>query len=141
MQWTRGEYELTDDRSRVDLDAVFKLLATSYWAADRPKEVMARAIANSLCLSLWHDGQQVGFCRAVTDQATFTWICDVILDEKHRGNGIGKWMVSCLVNHEQVQTRNQSLATRDAHGLYEPMGFVRTEYMTRRPLQHSAPTT
>jgi len=132
MQWTRDEYVLTDERERVDLDAVCRLLSRSYWASDRPREVMARAIEHSLCLNLWWSNQQVGFCRAVTDHATFTWICDVIIDEGHRGKGLGKWMVECLVGHDQIQTRSQSLATRDAHTLYEPHGFQRTEFMLRK---------
>ncbi len=133
QEWTNGEYVLSDDPSRLDVPATTRLLATTYWAADRPTAVMAQAIRHSLCLGLYHAGQQVGFARAVTDYSTFAWICDVIVHPDHRRKGLGKWMVQCLINHPALQTRSQVLATRDAHGLYERFGFKRTEYMKRMP--------
>lgn len=133
MEWIHGEYRLTDDRAALDLEVISQLLAGTYWAADRPKSVMAEAIAHSICVGLFHQERQVGFARAVTDQATFTWICDVIIHAEHRGKGLGKWMVRCLIDHPRLQTRSQVLATRDAHGLYERFGFQRTEYMKRMP--------
>lgn len=136
MEWTDGEYWLTDDKTRLDLNVVCRLLADTYWAADRPRSVMEEAIRHSLCLGLFHRSAQVGFARAVTDYSTFTWICDVIIHAEHRGRGLGKWMVRCLIEHPKLQTRSQVLRTKDAHGLYERHGFTRAEYMIRKPLAH-----
>jgi len=133
MDWTHGAYVLTDDKNRLDFDAVCRLLADTYWAADRARNIMELAVRNSVCLSLFAAGQQVGFCRAVTDHATFTWICDVIIHPACRGQGLGKWMVKCLIDHPGLQTRSQVLATKDAHGLYERFGFERKEYLRRMP--------
>ena len=133
LQWTKGEFLLSDDKDRLDLQAISQLLASTYWAAERPASAMAQAMQHSLCLGLYHAGKQVGFARAVTDYATFAWICDVIIHPDHRGRGLGKWMVECLINHPSLQIRSQVLATRDAHGLYERFGFKRTEYMKRTP--------
>lgn len=131
MEWRRGEYLLTDDPNRLDLGRVMELLRSSYWAADRPREMMEKAICHSVCFSLLHDGEQVGFARAVTDEATFTWVCDVILHPDHRGRGLGKWMMKCLLEHPQLQTVSHHLRTEDAHGLYEQFGFNRVEAMRR----------
>ena len=138
MIWRHDEYELTDDRRRLDVAAVVALLAQTYWAADRPPRLTRRAIRHSLCLSLFRGPTQVGFCRAVTDYATFTWLCDVVVDPAHRGKGLGKWMVECLLHHPRLQTRSQVLATQDAHSLYERYGFRRAEYLKRRPAEPSA---
>lgn len=129
---TKGSYQLTDDKRRFDLRAIHRLLSDTYWAADRPRAAMKAAIDHSVCVGLFHEGEQVGFARAVTDHATFTWICDVIIHPRHRGKGLGKWLVEYLVNHPRLQTRSQVLATRDAHGLYERFSFTRTECMKRR---------
>jgi predicted N-acetyltransferase YhbS len=79
-----------------------------------------------LCIGLYApDGGQVGFCRYVTDQATFAWLCDVFVDEAHRGS-LGRFMVQFAVDHPAVAgLRLQLLATRDAHTLYERFGYQR----------------
>ena len=112
MDWQNGDYWLTDDKRRLDLDTICRLLATTYWAGDRPREVTAKSIEHSVCLGLFRDSAQVGFCRAVTDFATFTWICDVIVAPAHQGKGIGKWMVQCLIEHPQLQTAVRCSAPR-----------------------------
>jgi GNAT superfamily N-acetyltransferase len=129
MEWSHGEYLLSDDKQRLDLDAVMGLLARSYWAKDRPRSVMEKAIRHSVCLGLYYRGHLAGFARAVTDHATFTWICDVILHPDHRGRGLGKWMMECYLKHPELQTVSYHLRTEDAHGLYEQFGFRRVEAM------------
>jgi GNAT superfamily N-acetyltransferase len=130
-QWRRGDYLLTDDLRRLDLDAVCTLLHSTYWANDRPRSVIEKAIRHSVCLNLLHEGRQVGFTRGVTDHATFTWLCDVIVHTDHRGKGLGKWMVQCFLEHPDLQTISHHLCTRDAHAFYEEFGFKRIQAMRR----------
>jgi GNAT superfamily N-acetyltransferase len=133
LEWELGECRLTDDPGRLDFEAVYAMLRATYWAADRSRETMREAIRFSVCLNLWRGGRQIGFCRAVTDHATFAWLADVVVDPEWRGRGLGKWMVERLLEHPAVKTRTQVLATRDAHSLYERYGFVRTEFLRRGP--------
>src|SRR5207244_2731083 len=91
----------------------------SYWAADRPLDVVRRSIENSLCFGLYESGRQIGFTRVVTDRATFAWLCDVFVLPPHRGRGLSKWLLECVVGHPDLQgVRRLLLATRDAHDLY-----------------------
>lgn len=70
------------------------------------------------------DGTQVAYARAVTDYSTFAWLCDVYVDEAHRGLGIGKEMVRRMLGHPDLQTlRRWCLATRDAQEVYKAVGF------------------
>ena len=131
MQWQRDDYVLTDDKSQLDPDAVCVWLHATYWAANRPRETIAKSIEHSACFGLFHGGQQVGFARAVTDYSTFAYLCDVIIAPEHRGRGLGKWMIECVLAHPAMQTATQCLRTRDAHSLYERHGFERTEYLRR----------
>jgi GNAT superfamily N-acetyltransferase len=121
----RDEYEISDDKSRLDVDAIAQLLATSYWAADRPREVIARSIEHSLCLGLYCHDAQIGFGRIITDQATFAWIADLIVDPAYRGRGLGIWLVETIVAYPAIKNLRQLLATRDAHTLYEKLGYER----------------
>jgi GNAT superfamily N-acetyltransferase len=133
MDWNRGEFTLTDDRARMDFEAVCALLDDSYWAAGRSRETATAAFAHSVCFTLLHGSQVIGFGRAVTDYALFAWMSDVIIAREYRGRGLGKWMMECILQHPALQTRSQWLATLDAHGLYERYGFVRYEGMRRGP--------
>lgn len=38
-------------------------------------------------------GDQVAVDRAVTDGATFAWLCDVYVAREERGNGLGTWLM------------------------------------------------
>ena len=60
-------------------------------------------------------------------------LCDVVVDERQRGKGLGKFLISCVVAHPHVGATKCLLATRDAHGLYERFGFSRAEQMRRPP--------
>lgn len=118
-------YEITTDTSRVDVDAVARWLGASYWAEHRPRRVIERSIANSLCFSAWDGDRPAGFARVVTDRATFAWICDVVVDPADRGRGLGKRLVEAILEHpDLVGLRRFLLATLDAHGLYTQYGFT-----------------
>jgi GNAT superfamily N-acetyltransferase len=120
----RGSYEISTDVARVDVDAVHAYLTGSYWAAGIPRDVVARAVAGSLCFSLFDAGAQVGFARVVTDRATFAYLCDVYVLESHRGRGLGKWLMEAVqASPELAGLRRFVLVTRDAHGLYERFSF------------------
>lgn len=125
IAWQRDEYEVSDERARLDLAAIHRYLSgESYWAAGISEGLVARAIANSLCFGLYRGGLQVGFARVVTDRATYAYLCDVFVEGGHRGRGLGKWLVGCVLEHPDLQgLRRINLMTRDAHDLYRPFGF------------------
>jgi len=131
MQWHHGEYRVTDDKSNVDVDRVFDLLATSYWAAGRTKSTVKKTIEHSICFSVLFENRQVGFARVVTDKAVFAWIADVIIDPEHRGRGLGKFVMSCIQDHPEIPDSLQVLRTRDAHSLYEKFGFERGDFLSK----------
>ena len=125
MEWQNGDYMITTDLSRIDRDAVGRFLAETYWAADRKPEVIDRSLDNSMTFGLFHDGRQVGMARVVSDYATFAWLCDVFIEPAHRGSGLGRWLVSVVVEHPELQgLRRWLLGTRDLHSLYAQFGFT-----------------
>jgi GNAT superfamily N-acetyltransferase len=126
-------WEVSTDPARLDHDFICAQLATTYWAGDRPRAVVVASLRTSLCFGAYDraTGRQVGFGRVVTDGATFSWICDVIVDPSCRGQGIGKRLMFAIVTHPAVRGTNAMLGTKDAHGLYERYGFRRREMMRR----------
>ena len=126
-------YQITDDRRRVDLDFVERMLRDTYWAADRSRKRMAMSIENSICFSVFHGDTQVGFARVVTDSCTFAWLGDVVVDPQHRRRGLGRALVEFMLDHPDVRDATQQLLrTNDAQGLYERYGFSRAECMSRK---------
>ena len=122
--WRRGAYAITDSRDRIDIDAVHRFLASSYWAQAIPRSLVRKAIRNSLCFGLFHGAAQVGFARVVTDGATFGYLADVYVEDAHRGKGLATWLMRVLFGHRKLQGfRRWILVTKDAHGLYAKNGF------------------
>jgi len=123
-EWRRGDFAVSDDPARLDKATVVRFITGSYWAEGIPQATMQRAIAHSLCFGLYEGDKQVGFARVVTDRATFGYLCDVFVEESNRGEGLGQWLVECVLQHPELQgLRRLSLMTRDAHTLYERFGF------------------
>jgi GNAT superfamily N-acetyltransferase len=124
IEQVRGEYAVSTDPARLDLVAIHHYLAASYWSPGLPMDVLARAVAGSLCFGLYHRAEQVGFARVVTDRATFAYLCDVYVLDAHRGRGLGRWLMEAVAAHPDLQgLRRFVLVTRDAHGLYARFGF------------------
>lgn len=122
--YQKGDYIITTDPGKLDRDALYRLLSSSYWANARPREVIDATLAHSLCFSAYHQDELIGFARVVTDTAVFAYLCDVIIDEAHRGHGLGKWLMESVLSHPDTRyVRHWCLRTQDAHGLYRQYGF------------------
>ncbi|WP_277969794.1 GNAT family N-acetyltransferase [Sphingomonas echinoides] len=115
---------LSDDRSLLQIDRIHGWLASSYWSPGIARDLVERAIAGSHPLGAYRGDVQVGFARMITDHATFAWLADVWVDEAGRGQGLGRRMVSWFLDRpDYAALRRIGLATRDAHGVYETLGF------------------
>jgi GNAT superfamily N-acetyltransferase len=118
-------YELDDDPARIDLRAVHRFLSEdSYWARGRPYETQERLVREATrVVGLYRDGEQVGFCRAVSDRASITYLADVYVLPAHRGRGLGLELVREMVDRGQLAGERWILHTDDAHELYRKLGF------------------
>jgi GNAT superfamily N-acetyltransferase len=137
LDWRRGPYTISTDPDRIDLEAVHRFLADSYWAADRPPDVIDRSLQRSLTFGLFHGETQIGMARVVSDFATFAWLCDVYIEPAHRGSGLGRWLVEVVSGHPDLRGVGRwLLATSHSHSLYAGFGFTELpepdRYMIRR---------
>lgn len=126
VNYRRGEYVISTDSAHLDLDVIHGFLANCYWARGIPRETVQRSLEHSLCFGIYDgSGAQVGFARVVSDFATVAYLGDVFVLESHRGRGLSKWMMQCIMQHPALQgLRRWILLTRDAHGLYSQFGFT-----------------
>jgi GNAT superfamily N-acetyltransferase len=138
VEHRRGEFLISTDPARLDLDAIHNFLTNCYWARGVPLEVVARSIENALCFGIYDSGGvQVGFARVISDFATIAYVGDVFVLESHRGRGLGKWLMECIMQHPALQNlRRWILTTRDAHGLYAQVGFTAVKSPERYMERH-----
>lgn len=118
-------YEISSDRTRIDFERVHSWLSSSYWSPGVSRERVEQAArGSSLVLGAYLDGTQVAYLRVVSDRTTFAWICDVWVDDDHRGLGIAKAIVrSAMADPDHADLRRWVLATRNAHPVYAACGF------------------
>lgn len=133
MEWQNGEFTISTEPNRLQIDAIHKYLTEeSYWARERSREQTETAIKNSLPFGVYKGENQIGFARVITDFATFAYLGDVFILEDFRGKGLSKWLMDVIISHPDLQNfRRWILATRDAHTLYEKFGFAALKHPTR----------
>lgn len=123
-EFQRGRFNISTDKARLNHEVIHRFLETAYWSPGIPKSVVDRAISHSLCFGLYQDSDQIGFARVVTDYTNHAYLCDLFVLEAYRGQGLGRWLVECIVTYPELQNiRRMLLATEDAHNLYREFGF------------------
>ncbi|MEV0011945.1 GNAT family N-acetyltransferase [Streptomyces sp. NPDC051840] len=123
-----GSHAISSDPARIDAARVHHWLSTdAYWAVGRTREQHDRMMTGSLNFGAYDlaSGEQAAYARVVTDRASFAWICDVYVDRSARGQGLGTRLVTAVRDElAPLGVRRFMLATKDAHGVYERLGFA-----------------
>ena len=145
VEHRRGKFVISTDPARLDLDLIYDFLTNCYWAKGIPRDVVTRSIEHALCFGIYDESRAefpllakparngapqvrpplVGFARVISDFATIAYLGDVFVLESHRGRGLSKWLMECILEHPALQNlRRWILLTRDAHELYRKFGFT-----------------
>jgi GNAT superfamily N-acetyltransferase len=131
-EWERGSATVSTDRDRLDLVIVHEFLTTAYWSPGVSAETVRRSIEHSIPFGVFEGNRQVGFARVISDQTTFAYLADVFVVPESRGQGLARFLLECILAHPDLQqVRRWALFTRDAHGLYERVGFERSQMLDR----------
>lgn len=122
-----AEYEFDDDPARVDRDVVVAFLTQfAYWGRWRSRDIIEQQIATAWrVVGAYHlpTGGMVGFARAVSDGIAIAYLADVFIDATHRGRGLGRGVVSAMIEHGAGADFRWLLHTADAQTLYAKFGF------------------
>ncbi len=126
------EIEFSTDKSRLDIEMIKDFLhKESYWAKDRPDEVIVKSIENSFCIGVYLDRKQVGFARIVTDFSTMYYLAEFFVLPEYQGQGIGEQLMCYIDNIDELKTIRGYLTTRFAHGFYERHGYTRDSVVVK----------
>lgn len=136
----RDGYVISCDPDRLDLEYLYGFLSTAYWHKALTPEKLKRSNAYSIVFGVYEaagDGRQVGFARVTGDRTTFAYLADVFIDSRHRGRGLGRWLMTEVHAHPELQgLKRWLLKTRDAQAFYRTLGYSEVAdsgYMDRSP--------
>lgn len=116
------------EENNLTYEEFIKIIETVGWKKTTKRQ-MEIALKNSLTVKYVIDGNTVGMARAVTDYGYMSLIADVIVMPEYQGQGIGKLMVTNLLNRikDSLEPGEESLvellAAPGKTAFYEKFGF------------------
>jgi predicted N-acetyltransferase YhbS len=119
-------YSIKAGYNEMDFDKVTDMLKDAFRCIGIQKDEIIQGCQNSALLvgAFTKENNQIGFSRVISDKTRFAYILDVIVDVKHRKQGIGQAMIRFILNHSDLkQVYQWLLITKDAHGVYQKVGF------------------
>jgi GNAT superfamily N-acetyltransferase len=138
--YQRDNFTITTDPATLDIEVIHSYLVRSYWKRGVPKEHVARSLKYSLNFGLFDGNSQIGFARVVTDYTDFAYLCDVFILESYQGQGLGQWLMACILACPDLQGLGRfTLATRDAQEFYRKFGFEEVNAATNMQISARRP--
>jgi GNAT superfamily N-acetyltransferase len=120
----QNSFVISTDPGDLDPEAIYGFLTQAKWWTELTQESLDRALRNSLCFSLKEGDRQIGLARVITDYVTYAYLCDVYIVEERRGQGLGSWLVRCILEHPDLKPLKRiALITHDAQTFYLGLDF------------------
>jgi len=126
----KNDFEIKFGYDKMNFEKITEMLAGAYWSKHIKMEEVKQGAKNSaLVAGVFHQDDQVGYARVISDKTRFAYILDVFVDKRFRKKGIGQWMVDNILNHEDLKDVYQwLLMTKDAHEVYKKSGFTSLKF-------------
>jgi len=109
---------------KVNYDGLVQLFNQVGWSEETSDlDRLQLMVENSqIVVNAWDEGKMIGFARCVTDYVFNGQINNVIVDQGYRGRGIGKCLISKILNTSKKVTY---ILRGDPEniGFYKQLGF------------------
>lgn len=120
------KFVIEEGFNKMDFDTITHLLSDTYWSKGISKQEVVKGASNSaLVVGVFNEAhEQIAYSRVISDKTRFAYVLDVIVDEAYRKQGVGQAMVNFILTHPELDDVYQwLLITKDAHGVYQKVGF------------------
>lgn len=116
-------------KNEIDLFSYNRFRENVGWGALVPEQAES-VLSNSICFSLVQESETIAMARVLWDGGYTAYIADVIVDEKFRGQGLGKRLVNRSI--EEIKNKMKPgwkckiilLAAKGRESFYEQFGFI-----------------
>lgn len=126
------KFYVSKEVDKLSIPRIVELLRQSYWAKDRPEDIIKKSVEHSVCYGVYdQDDYMVGFARIITDYTRVFYLMDVIIDEAYRNQGLGTLLMDEIMS--DVGHLYGILHTDDAQKFYAKYGFSGDE----KTLEHT----
>ncbi len=133
MMPRKNDYQISEDSISIeDYQRLRKLSGLSL----KSTEAAEIGLSNSLyCVSLLVEGKIIGMGRLIGDGGCFCQVVDICVLPEHQGKGLGKMIMSRIVDYIHTKLPKSCyvslIADGEAYRLYEQFGFKATMPVSR----------
>ena len=94
------------------------------WKVHPTPEKWKKSLENSSAvITAWDEENLVGLTRGISDQVRYAQVLEVLVHPEYRSYGIGRELVTRLVNQPAMRVRGVILGTPTMKEFYETVGF------------------
>lgn len=127
MEVKNNNYYISTSFSLLDINAIWLLLKDCFWTKNIPIDYVKKFVQHSLCFGVYEKKSNIllGFGRIITDYTTYAYVCDVVINKKHRGKGLANSLIKAMLEYPELKgLKTWSLRiTSESERIYKKYGF------------------
>ena len=117
--------EWSDASNDVDWDELSRLYLAAPLGNKKPEDLKTVFTNSIFKFFVYDDGVLIGAGRALADGRDCSYLCDIAVHPSHQGRGIGKEIVSRLVERSRGHKKIILYAAVGKEPFYRKLGFKR----------------